>query len=140
MNVHTYYPRIKVNGKRVAMHRHVMEQAIGRPLEQGEFVHHVNEDKRDYRIDNLALISNADHIRLHRTGKVTSAETKKRISEAKTGTKQTTLRKLSDDQAREILALRASGLSADKIASMYGVATRTVRNLVDRVTYKDIQR
>ena len=49
------YPRVKVGGKHVAAHRHVMEQHLGRPLRSDEHVHHVNGDRHDFRLSNLEL-------------------------------------------------------------------------------------
>jgi hypothetical protein len=49
----------------VAEHRLVMEQAIGRYLEAGEVVHHINHDRGDNRIENLRLMSDSEHRAMH---------------------------------------------------------------------------
>lgn len=46
-------------------HRLVMEQHIGRYLEPGEVVHHLNGNPSDNRIENLVLFANqSEHIRI----------------------------------------------------------------------------
>jgi hypothetical protein len=45
-----------INGKKNRLHRHLMEEFIGRPLESFEHVYHVNGDSTDNRIENLIII------------------------------------------------------------------------------------
>ena len=47
---------MRVKGKKAAVHRHVMEEYLGRPLEPHEHVYHLNGDGFDNRIENLVLI------------------------------------------------------------------------------------
>lgn len=50
------YPTMLLpSGKKQYVHRHVMEQYLGRPLLRSESVHHRSGDKWDYRIENLEL-------------------------------------------------------------------------------------
>ena len=53
--------------KRGQIYEHVlvMEAYLGRYLEKGEIVHHKNEIKTDNRIENLALLTQAEHLAEH---------------------------------------------------------------------------
>lgn len=50
------HPNARKNGS-MAEHIFVMSQHIGRPLQEGENVHHKNGDRADNRIENLELWS-----------------------------------------------------------------------------------
>lgn len=58
------------DGRRRKEHRVVMETVLGRPLRPREIVHHRNNIPTDNRPENLEVMSQSTHGRLHNVGRV----------------------------------------------------------------------
>jgi len=58
------HPRATKHGY-IPLHTLVMEQHLGRYLEIGEVIHHINGIKDDNRLENLQLMSVSEHHSLH---------------------------------------------------------------------------
>lgn len=60
------YVRRQIKNVRMTEHRRIMQDHLGRKLEKWEHVHHLNENPKDNRLENLALVSNSDHQKIHK--------------------------------------------------------------------------
>lgn len=79
------YKALKINGKRIDEHRHVMQLHLGRKLDKNEVVRHRNGDTRDNRLENLYLINRQDQVKEQIASGQFSAETLKAIERKKIG-------------------------------------------------------
>ncbi len=62
------YREIGLNGRRIRLHRYIAEQMLGRPLRDGEVVHHINGNTLDNRPENLQVMTKSEHSRLESLG------------------------------------------------------------------------
>jgi hypothetical protein len=58
-------PMVTIDGKQQVVARVVIARHLARELHSDELVHHVNGDPFDNAIENLQLVSRAEHKRIH---------------------------------------------------------------------------
>lgn len=56
-------------GQKQYLHRLIMEDKLGRKLEEDELVHHIDGNKMNNHPDNLALTDRSTHARQHRNSR-----------------------------------------------------------------------
>jgi hypothetical protein len=59
------YRYIRIGKRYFREHRLIMEAYIKRKLRSSEYVHHINENGLDNRVENLLLLSPSEHMKLH---------------------------------------------------------------------------
>jgi DNA-directed RNA polymerase sigma subunit (sigma70/sigma32) len=107
----------------------VAESKIGRLLEPGEVVHHVNRNKLDDSPDNLMVVTQAEHMRLHANDWD--------INKNKARGERQWFAKLTADQVREIRR-RYGTMTNVELGRMFGVTKGNVRSIVLRQTWAHV--
>lgn len=68
------YPAICINGKNHYLHRYVWEQANG-PIPKNMVIHHKDFNRGNWKLENLELLTRAEHIKLHKINFTNQADT-----------------------------------------------------------------
>lgn len=63
------YVLVTIDGSQLLEHRVLMEKHLGRKLSPDEVVHHINGNRTDNRIENLTVMSRAEHMIHHKIGR-----------------------------------------------------------------------
>jgi len=117
------YKARKVKGKRIDEHRLIMEAHLGRKLSFNEVVHHKDGDKKNNKIENLELMSRAEHSKYHMTGDLYPFTREQAVLR---GRKSRPTAKLTIEQVREIREIIKTGCKYTTIASMFGVGRNAI--------------
>lgn len=133
-DIHAGYKRISV-GEHSGRLQHVviMEQHIGRRLKPGEVVHHINGIKTDNRIENLALMSNKEHSRLHAIERQAKGLCYDISKEAKRGEDHPKA-KLNWEKVEYI---RASDKTTRELMEMFGVSESVITSVKSYKTWRN---
>jgi hypothetical protein len=154
------YKKRKIAGKSYSVHRLAMEEHLGVKLGRDVVVHHENEDKLDNRIENLKVLTHAEHARLHnekhprvkpcavcgrdfepaptkRARKVTCSR-ECFLARAKE-IAQEHRAKLTPDDVREIRRRRAAGEPRKAIAESFGIDVTNVSMIALRKTWAHVE-
>jgi hypothetical protein len=67
MSKYFYYkrPTKTMRGKQTSVSRLTMQNYLGKKLKSHELVHHINGDTSDNRIENLMVVTRAEHKKIH---------------------------------------------------------------------------
>ncbi|WKF84476.1 HNH endonuclease [Lacticaseibacillus pantheris] len=125
------YAGVTVNGEKTHVHRLLLEWQMNQKLPRGMFVHHLNENKMDDRLSNLAIMVGKYHTSHHMAGAKFTQEHKAKLSEAnhrRAGTKQKKRRNLP---VTRIVEAYKNGSSVNSLAIRYHVDWTTIRARLD---------
>ena len=131
------YETKTISGKERPVHILLMEEILGRPLKENEVVHHINGDKRDNRPENLQVLDRGKHTSLHKQGVAVSGASLEKMRAAQSR-KQSTQRKLTSEQVRDIAVRLTEGATLIELAKEYGISRKSIAAIRDGKTYRDV--
>jgi hypothetical protein len=71
------YKALKVSSQKIDEHRHIMQQFLNRKLKRNEVVHHMDNNPRNNKIENLKLMKLDEHCKIHGFGTKIRPESRK---------------------------------------------------------------
>lgn len=133
VNIHHGYKRL-TQGENCNRLQHIviMEQHLGRKLNKGEVVHHINGDKLDNRIENLMVMTSSEHSRMHAKERQKQGKCYDISKETRRGADNPRA-KFSWDQVSYI---RSCNKKTREIVAEFGVSRHTINNIKSFKTYK----
>lgn len=120
------------DGTSIQEHRYIMEQQLGRKLRENEVVHHKNGIPFDNRLENLEVLTNTEHTRLHHVGSKRNEKTRKKISEKtrerfKNKKNHPSYRNINKEKMMNLIEKHKSPI---KVSNLLGVSRKTVYNKI----------
>lgn len=101
-------------------HRRLMESHLGRELSRDEVVHHINHDKTDNRLENLVVMTRAEHIKEHHP----------EIIAARRAVFTPRPQKLNPEKVARIRQMAIAGIKHVDIAKEFGVTPTNISLVV----------
>lgn len=122
------YAGVTVNREKVHVHRLLMEWQMNQNLPRGMYVHHLNENKMDDRLSNLAVMVGKYHTSHHMLGAKFSEEHREKIAEANHKRKGSKIKKRCVLPIADIESAYNKGKSINCLAKKYHVDWTTIRS------------
>lgn len=129
------YIATKHNGKKVDLHRHIMQEHLGRKLDINEVVHHIDGNTLNNELSNLQVMSRSEHSRLHNIGQKRSPES---CAKMRAVSIRTMPNKLTEDQVWEIIKKHGNGIKVPQLANEYNVTKANIYKIVSLKRWKHL--
>ena len=124
------YPAISIGGKKLHIHRLLLEYYLGRRLGEFDVTHHINSNRLDCRKENLQCLSCFEHGSLHNKGKKLSTEHKAKIAEANRNRKGMVYKERIHIPLWLIKSLLQDGVSVNCIAKYFECDWSTIKKRI----------
>ena len=135
-----------INGKQINIKIHrIIWTFVKGAIPEGNDIHHKDENPLNNKIENLEILSDFDHLSIHKkgnqnnTGKHWSKETRQKLSETHQGEKCPN-HKLTEEQIIEIRRLfEKENISIKQLAENFNVRYITIWSIVNRKRWKHLK-